>query len=124
MKHSRSKIKSYFTVFLLSIFLVPFQNCGPTTHTELSEDLGSSGLTLDTYTDLNNAIFKTSCLPCHGSGDPKIDFSTHSALISSSKFSELYSAIDSGEMPQGAPRLSDEKIAAVFSWLQIGAPNN
>ena len=79
-------------------------------------------------------IFKSRCVQCHGSGVLKgsLDLTTYAGALKGSESgpvvvpgdpetSLLFEKVQAGEMPMGGPRLPDEQVAAIRSWIEAGA---
>lgn len=83
-----------------------------------------------TFTWVYNNVLQPSCVSCHGAGgDAGVDLRTHTSTLRTLRVgnaaqSRLFTTINSGSMPDGAPKLSAEKINAVRDWINAGALNN
>jgi hypothetical protein len=105
---------------------------------------GGSGAALDgglsaaaaTFTGLYASLFAVTCAgnACHDPGSHGgVNVSTQAnafnafrgrVIPGNAKGSGLYNLLVSGEMPQGGPRLTDQQLAAVASWIDAGAQND
>ncbi len=97
---------------------------------------GTSGGNAPTFTQVY-AILTANCTKrgCHGSGSGAggISFSTKATAYTSAmtgvkvgdaSSSGLYSIVESGEMPQGDPKLSEADLKTIADWINAGALNN
>jgi hypothetical protein len=85
------------------------------------------------YQGMRKKILEPYCLRCHsGPHAPKgLDYSTYDSMVKNPPYqvvvpgfpgrSILYEEIESGGMPKGGPRLSDEEIQFVYDWIANGA---
>lgn len=86
------------------------------------------------YQSIFSNILKPKCLGCHNNENPSHDLSVESyaSLMShrravipgDSKKSRLYKKTKEGEMPRGGERLSSLELAAIKTWIEIGAAND
>ena len=67
-------------------------------------------------------ILSSACLGCHnpGNGDLSDPLSVQAYALSGN----LYTRVNTGNMPQGGPKLSDCDIAKIKKWADAGAPIN
>lgn len=86
-----------------------------------------------TFSAINNSILRPSCVSCHSGGSAQggVNLSSYQALINSSVVrpgdadkSDLYIQIETGRMPRGASKLSQESAKVIFDWIEAGALNN
>ncbi len=101
----------------------------------ISSNIFSAEPTLD-YQGMRKKILEPYCLRCHsGPNAPKgLDYSTYNSMVKNPPYqiivpgfpskSILYEVIESGVMPRGGPRLSDEEIQFVYDWIENGAVEN
>ena len=87
-----------------------------------------------TYKSIFEQILAPKCVECHsGSTAPHgIDLSSYKNIMENSLFpplvvrykpevSSLYEAVESGQMPKGDEKLSDEELKAIYDWIKTGA---
>jgi uncharacterized membrane protein len=85
------------------------------------------------FYSLRDQIFKVNqCLNCHAGPNAEmgIDLSSYTGLMGADPAvifpgdalkSTLYLNVQSGRMPPGGPRLSDQDIKTLAQWIQNGA---
>jgi len=91
--------------------------------------------TLD-YQGLRKKILEPHCLSCHSGPDASngLDYSTYDSMVKTPPYqvvipgapgkSIMYLEVESGGMPDGGPKLSDEEIQFVYDWIEQGAVEN
>lgn len=86
-----------------------------------------------TYASIKENILEPKCLGCHGQDHAHdgIRLDTYEAILDSnileagnSGDSVLYQSVKNGEMPEDAPALSSDAIAAIRDWIDAGAEEN
>lgn len=75
------------------------------------------------YSSISATIVQPRCVECHTS------LGTYQGLLEIVKpgnpnRSGFYREINSGDMPQHSPKLSDAEIQAVYNWILNGAAND
>lgn len=85
------------------------------------------------FSFIRSTVIAPNCFQCHlgSGGEGGLDLSTYSALVSNQLFivgdpehSDLFTQINTGQMPFGSAKLSNNQIQAVRDWIQQGAPEN
>ena len=84
-----------------------------------------------TFTAVNSQILQSKCLGCHGSGSSP-SFSSYSSFATNTSYitpgnaasSAVYTAVQSGAMPQGGSSLSAAEVTLIYDWIQAGALDN
>jgi hypothetical protein len=87
-----------------------------------------------TYASIRENIIVPKCLRCHtGPSSPHgINLENYKTTVHSHLFpplvepgypekSSFYTACESGDMPDEAPKLSDAELRAIFDWIKDGA---
>lgn len=92
-----------------------------------------------TFASLQTGVFQPRCISCHGPArtEAGLNLSTYDSLQASNathghpvivpgnpEESHLFQMVQSGQMPQGGPKLNDAEIAAIRAWIQNGAKND
>jgi len=86
-----------------------------------------------TFSSIHALILVPKCVGCHSpTGTRKSeDYSDYQSTLQTGKIvpgnanaSEAYQECVSGSMPENAPRLSDQELAAIRDWINAGAMNN
>ena len=94
--------------------------CEKTISVEVTQ--GNTGIT---YTGNIAAIINSNCTNsnCHGSGSNRGpgDLTDYEKVKSAA--TNIFNAVNSGRMPQGADKLSDSQIALISCWISDGKPN-
>ncbi len=116
--------KSVFSVLFLTLALC-LSSCGKDTVTMFD----CSGIT-PTYTTDIKPILNASCAlsGCHDAFSPNAgyDFSSYNSSSSGSQSGRFLGAIQQKRgylaMPNGLPKLSDDKIKLLTCWVQNGSP--
>jgi hypothetical protein len=67
-------------------------------------------------------ILSSACLGCHNPGSG--DLVNHSSVQAYALSGDLYSRVNTGNMPLGGPKLSDCDITKIKKWAAAGALNN
>ncbi|HEY3782547.1 MAG TPA: c-type cytochrome domain-containing protein [Fimbriimonadaceae bacterium] len=86
------------------------------------------------------AIFTSSCLPCHASGKPKagVDMSNYDGVMKGGEHGKIVVAGDSKKsdligfitgtkqpaMPKNRPPLSTDQVKVISDWIDAGAKND
>lgn len=95
----------------------------------------SQETTLD-YQGVRKKILEPHCLTCHSGPDAPngLDYSTYDSMVKNPPYqviipgeperSILYVEVETGGMPDGGPKLSDEEIQFVYDWIKNGAVEN
>ena len=112
----RSTLSATFAVVLLSI--QPAPACSAEPPAPVTAEMAS-------FSWLKKNVFR-SCAYCHTERQPHLlnHKSAMTAVIPGDPAgSRLYQMVASGKMPPG-PRLSDEKISAIYWWIFNGAEDN
>lgn len=118
------------SVILNFIVLLLFVSCSY--HNEKSIKVFNSS---PTFNIIRDQIFKPNCYGCHSGANAQmgVDLSSYSELMKPELGivspgdplnSILYLKVQSGEMPFGAPRLSDAEIKTIADWIKEGAREN
>jgi mono/diheme cytochrome c family protein len=117
---------SRWALSLLSAILL----CG-CSYDRKSEEYSALATVMPTYSSINAQIIQPKCMTCHGPGGEaeNIDFTTYAGVYRNVKpgkaeSSRIYNEVESGDMPQYRPQLSDDEILAIYQWIQNGAPND
>ncbi len=110
-----------FTIGLASI------SCTNDNIEELTLSKGIQEEPLDTSRTITfsgdvSTIVNNNCMPCHGNSGSSINLTTYANL--SSNANSVLSRINSGSMPKGGPKLSDNKILTIKTWIDAGKKNN
>lgn len=83
-------------------------------------------------------VFEKSCIKCHGGEDGTkgdLDLRTYDAMMKGGKDGQvvapgdhansmLWKLVDNGKMPRRQPKLPQEQIDLIASWIDEGAQNN
>ena len=115
---------------ILSLGTICFLNsCYYDNHKELRPEaaLPNSTSNCDTLNAISYSsqivqILSSACLGCHNPGSG--DLSNHSSVQAYALSGNLYTRVNTGNMPKGGPKLSDCDIAKIKRWVDAGAPNN
>ena len=83
------------------------------------------------FATLESTIFQAKCVGCHSSGGASggYAFDSYNGVkaavnLSNPTASVVYTATNSGSMPQGGSRLTSSQETQILQWIQSGAPNN
>ena len=86
-----------------------------------------------TFKSVNANIIQPKCASCHNpmGENREIDYSNYETTLATGEInpgnpgdSKMLEACVDGDMPQGAPPLSREELAAIEEWIADGALNN
>ncbi len=99
----------------------------------ISPDAPAASKLEATFSSIHSLILTPKCLNCHNPGGvrPSENYTDYQSTLDTGKVtafdasnSGLYLECLSGEMPEGAPALSPEELAAIIDWINQGALNN
>ena len=122
--------KSVLISFALASFVL-YQNCAPI---EGNKESGSQTFNAAAAYQRVQGIFNTNCTTCHATGDSSnrnVGLASWADIIGSgvlvagnSEISRLYQVVNDGTMPRNSARLSDNDVAAIRDWIDMGAPDS
>ncbi len=121
-------MKRIITLFFsLSIFAIMF-SCSDDNIDDLKSINGFEEEAFDTikvisFTNDILPIMNSHCTDCHEENSPNGTVLTNHDNISNNATSVLRD-ITSGRMPKGAPKLSENEILTVKTWIDNGKKNN
>lgn len=118
-------------LFVGCLLVIPaFQNCAPMKGIGSAEN-NSLGTSVN-YESVQ-AILDSQCLACHTNANPSngnVALDSYQSVMDSNivvggnaESSLLYTSVESGDMPQGMPPLSDADVQTIRSWINAGAPD-
>lgn len=112
--------------FLITIGLIS-TNCTDDNIEELTLSKGIEEEMIDTTKTITFSgdvlsIVENDCTPCHVDGGSQPNFTNYNTF--NSKADAILTRINSGNMPKGGPKLSDNKILTIKTWIDAGKKDN
>lgn len=90
-----------------------------------------AGVSVPTFSELNQTIFGPKCISCHSGSNPRGDYGmdSYQAIMSAvvkgnANKSSLYLIVLDNSMPRGGSPLSSEEKTKIREWINAGAINN
>ncbi len=76
------------------------------------------------FQEVQQVVFSKQCNQCHSGSSPARGIDTSNFLSVKDNLQRIFRSMESGNMPQFAPPVSDGELNLVASWMNVGAPES